>query len=329
VLGHLRGDVAGVEVGEDQHARAAGDGAGDFLGLRREGVDGRVGLHLAVDVAGDAEFAGLAAGEVGRDLDLLDRGEARVGGVGRVGEHRDLRGRVGEVAGEAGGGHRDVGELFGGRFRDDAAIREEEDAFDAELTFFGFEDLHRGDRLDALLAGHHLEDGAEAGGRVRGRAGDQGVGAAGGDHQAGEVVRVEGQFGRIALEVRVAVALDRRELLREALEFVAAFGFDEADAFEADVQAGGVDLDALAVADEDRHAELLHDELAGGLDDAGVGAFGEDDALRVVLEAGGKAGNEGHGRWTPVRAGGSVVSLNKPAGRGRRRRPANRCGSVT
>ena len=162
-----------------------------------------------------------------------------------------------------------------------------------------------------------------------GGAGDERVRATGGDHQAGEVVRVEGELGGVALEVRVAVALDRLELLCEAFELVAAFGFDHADAFEADVEAGGVDLDALTVADEDRYPELLHDELTSGLDDAGVGPFGEDDALGVVLEAGGKAGNEGHGRKAAVRADGGVLSLNKPAGRGRRHRPADRCHDVT
>jgi len=52
-------------------------------------------------------------------------------------------------------------------------------------------------------------------------------------------------------------------------------------------------------------AELLYHELAGGLDDAGVGAFGKHDTLGVVLETGGKAGNEGHGRKTSVRADGA------------------------
>ena len=233
------------------------------------------------------------------------------------------------MAGEARGGHRDVGELLGGRVGNDAAIREEENAIDAELTFFGFENLHRGDRLDACLAGHDLKNGAQARGGMQRGAGDQRIGAAGGDHQAGEVVGVEGEFSRIALEVRVAVALDGFEFLREALELITALWLDDADTFEADIETGGVDLDALAVADEERHAELLHHELAGGLDDAGVGTFREDDAFGVVLEAGGKAGNEGHGRWTLVRASGSVLSLNQPAGRGRRHHLANRCRSVT
>ena len=51
--------------------------------------------------------------------------------------------------------------------------------------------------------------------------------------------------------------------------------------------------------------------------------------LHVVLETGGKAGNEGHGRKTSVRADGDVLSLNQPAGRGRRRHHGNRCRSVT
>ena len=93
------------------------------------------------------------------------------------------------------------------------------------------------------------------------------------------------------MQVGVTVALDGFELFGEAGELVATFRLDDADTFEANIKAGGRDLNALAVADEDRYAELFGDELASGLDDARVGAFGEDDPLRVVLETGGKAGN--------------------------------------
>jgi len=85
--------------------------------------------------------------------------------------------------------------------------------------------------------------------------------------------------------------LDGRKLFSVVGELVATFGLDDADTLETDIKAGGRDLNPLAVADEDWYAELFGDELASGLDDAWVGAFGEDDALRVVLETGGKAGN--------------------------------------
>jgi hypothetical protein len=153
---------------------------------------------------------------------------------------------------------------------------------------------------------------------VGGRARNEGIRTGGGDHEAGEVARVLDQLARVALEVGVAVPLDRLELFGEAGEFVAAFGFDDADAFQADIEAGGRDFDALAVADEDWHAELLGHELAGSLDDARVGPFGEDDALRVVLEAGGEAGNQGHGKEGGT--GPSVASIRaKSSGRARQK----------
>ncbi len=50
VLGQLVGDVAGVEVREDEHVRAPGDGAQFFQLLRGDGgAERRVGLQLAVD----------------------------------------------------------------------------------------------------------------------------------------------------------------------------------------------------------------------------------------------------------------------------------------
>ena len=124
-----------------------------------------------------------------------------------------------------------------------------------------------------------------------GGARNQGVGTSRGHHDARKVTGVLDQLTGVTLQVGVAVALDGFELFGEAGELVASLGLDDADTFEANIKAGGRDLNALAVADEDRYAELFGDELASGLDDARVGAFGEDDPLRVVLETGGKAGN--------------------------------------
>ena len=108
----------------------------------------------------------------------------------RVGEQGNLGRCIGEVASEASGGYSDIGQLFGGRLGDDAAIGEEEDPVAAEAGFFGFENEHGRYRFHAGLPWHRLEDGAEARGSVGGGARNEGVGASRGHHDAREVTGV-------------------------------------------------------------------------------------------------------------------------------------------
>ena len=60
---------------------------------------------------------------------------------GGEGEQGDARADVKQLPGELGGGDGDIGELFRGWFRNDAAIGHKEHAVFAELRILHFQDL--------------------------------------------------------------------------------------------------------------------------------------------------------------------------------------------
>ena len=69
---------------------------------------------------------------------------------------------------------------------------------------------------------------------------------------------------------------------------------DDADAFERDVEGGGGFFDRAAFAEKDGDTEAKGVELAGGLEDARFGAFGEYDPLGMTLELLDDAADESH-----------------------------------
>ena len=191
----LVGDVAGVEVREDEHVRAPGDGAQFFELLRGDGgAERRVGLQFAVD----RERWRALARERERTHHLVDV-RVRSTPLGRERQQRDawLFGK--EHAGACRRRQRDVGKLVARRVGVHRAIRENQDAFSERHQ----EEARR--RRDSGRKADRQHGGLDhARRRVRG-AGHHGVGVAGLYHQAGVEQRLRGEAAR-HLRVRVRPA---------------------------------------------------------------------------------------------------------------------------
>lgn len=292
-LHEFEGDVARIEIGENEDVGASADGALHALDAGDGEVEGGVHLDFALDFELEVKRFGLGAGELGGVADFYQRG--LVGGaLGGVAEHGDARHFVGEVAGDAGGGEGDVAELLGGGIGDDAAIREEKGAVGAHFFLVEIENHQRGGMEHAGQTRDDLENGPEGAGGAVGGAGDESVGLAGGDHHGGEVAIVfHGGAGLGEFE-----ALDAAELFElddKGVEILAAFGLDDANALEVNVEFGGRLLDGGAVAEQDGHAHAAGHPLAGGLQDTRIGALGENDAFGMALKFLGEFGDERHG----------------------------------
>ncbi len=233
-------DVAAVEVGEDEGVGVSGDGrAGGFAG-GDGGDEGSVGLEFAVDAELGGAFGDDAEG-------FLDFGNGGVRGTAFGGEREKGEGGLflHDGADAGGGGDGDFGELDGVGVDVDGAVGKGVDAFG------GAEEHDAGDGTDAGGGADAVEGGADGvGGGVSGAA-DEAVGVTGGDHEGG---------------VEEGGADDGA-----GFEFGDAFG---AAAFVVEAPVAVV----LGAADEDGFDEFFAAEAIGGGEDAGVGAFGEDDA---------------------------------------------------
>ena len=75
---------------------------------------------------------------------------------------------------------------------------------------------------------------------------------------------------------------------------LAALGLDDAYPLQVDIEFGGCGLDGGAVAEEDGNAHATGDPLAGGLENARVAAFRENDAFGVPLEFFYELRDDGH-----------------------------------
>ena len=123
-LHKLVADIAGVEIGKNQHIGAAGDGAEIFhLLFRDRGHHGGIGLQFAIH----RQIRRPRPHQIERAPHLVD---ARVlsAAFGRERQHGDARRFAEQIFCAGGGGERDIGQFFRGRVGVDRAIREYERA---------------------------------------------------------------------------------------------------------------------------------------------------------------------------------------------------------
>lgn len=242
-LNHFGNDIAAVEVGEHQDIGFSGHrSAGNAFLLSGE-IDQRgINLQLAVYFDGDAHSLGLFACFEGGEADALDAfGQARDafvgefgGGARQVTEQGDPRQLVGKVGGDIGSGHGDIGQLVGGWFRDDPAIGEKEDSFDAEFGVVLIKDEHGGATADMLLARDNLKEGSECAGGGAGGAGNKGVGPSGDEHHGGKILSAQEEFA-VILDVEAAEAGQFLHHGEEQFKIFTAFGLNDANAIEPDI----------------------------------------------------------------------------------------------
>ena len=160
-------------------------------------------------------------------------------------------------------------------------------------------DLHHqatGDAAGVRSGFDGLEERAQdAGGNLAG-AGDKAVRLVHGQHHGAEIVGLEHSLARLeALHALAGVVAQPLEPAREIVQILAFGGVDDADALERDVEGFGGFGDPRPVAEEDRRAQPQRIELARRLDHARLGAFREDNPLRMPLEFLDDAANESHG----------------------------------
>jgi len=282
VAQQLDADVGGVEVGEDENV---GTVPAFFFGQFDGGgerVERDIGLEFAVDAHVGVFGHGLVAsqgGGGGHAPGVFAGGRA----VGGVAEQGDGGGAAEEVAGEFSGFHGDGGKLRDVGLEDHRAVGEEQCALGAEVFEVGVADEQHG-REDPGHVGQGL-DGVEQGAVEAERqhlvSADQGVGLAVLDHQCAEVLRAGDDFGGVE-HAQALVALDFFETAAEEAEIRGRAGVEQADEIERDFLFGGDGAHRVGVSEEDGRGGFEFDETAGGLDDARILAFGEDDPFRVV-----------------------------------------------
>src|SRR5581483_11804706 len=282
VLDQFAGDVAGVQVGENEHRRAAGDLAIGQFARGDLGDERGVHLEFAVEISFHAAFLGAFDGHGGGGLHAAD-GRMRGAPLGGEREQRNARPRAENLPGQLRRRNGDIRELVDGRFGNDAAIRHEEQSALAEARVL---DLHDHATRGRGGGGRDLDDLEERAQDAAGdlvRAGDEAVGLVHGHHHRAVVIGQQHRFARL-LGTQALGTAQQLETMDEAVEVLALNGVDDANALEGDVEALGGFLDFGAVAEEDGHAQAQGIELARGLEDPGFGAFGEDNPFRVPLQ---------------------------------------------
>ena len=283
VLEELERDVGGVETGEHEDVgRVASFGTGD-LGFRGFRVEGDVRLDFTFDLDVEKFVGDFFPGEGGGGGDAAGVRSAG-GALGRVAEHGDKRGPAEEVVGELAGFDGDGGELLDVGVRDDAAIREEQDAVAAEVLEVGTDEdgggedfRHVRQRFDGV------EEGAVKGGGLGFVARDEGVGLAVLDHERAEVVGAGDDFRRVS-RLDFAVAGHVCDALAEQVEIRGVGWVEHLDELHRDAVLRGEGVDAAAVAEQDRDDGFHFDVAGGGAEDADVLALGENDAFRVAFQ---------------------------------------------
>ncbi len=139
-----------------------------------------------------------------------------------------------------------------------------------------------GDKVCALLRLDKLQRGAHGIGGGIGGAAEQRVRHAHFDQHGAEVVALLERRGAV---LRAHLALAQRDHgLHHLVHLVVSHGIEDLEPLDVEAALGGRSLDLLHIADEDRGQKALLLQPRGGGEDAGVGAFGEDDLAGIGLQ---------------------------------------------
>ena len=275
------GDVARLEVGEDEDVGGAAEGAVLRL-LRGDGRhEGGVGLEFAVELQAGLGRGGALLGDA-RGLGHLVH--QLVLGAAARGEAQQGDARLGAEEGLVGlrGRQRDVRQLLGRGAGVHAAVGEEEGAVARRGRGLELHQEAAARGLDALGRPDAVEGAAEHVGGGRDGAGDHAVGEAEFDHHGADVEAVPelggGLLGGHALGL-AALVEGRDELGQEG----GGGGVDDLES--GGRHAGfGAGLGGFGGGGEDLHAgDAEADDFGGGFHDARVHAFGEDHASVVLF----------------------------------------------
>ena len=268
-LHRLVGVVAGVEVGEDEHRRAAGDLR---LGQLRCG-DGGIGRGVVLDRPLDEQVGRALAHERGRRAHLVDVG-ARARLARRVGEHRHPR-LDAELRGGAPPTRSRCRRAARGRVGDDGAVAVDEHAVGEAM---------RNTLETTATPGRVLMISKRRADRVRGRvrrARHHAVGEAEVHHHRAEVGDVGHDVARLldrdAL-VRAQLARTPRRTARAARDR----GLRTVGGRDVDAEPGGARADLALVAEQREVGDRRAEQRVGRLQDAVVVALGQHDVLALA-----------------------------------------------
>ena len=274
-LGDLVADVAGVDLREDEGVGVACHGGAGELQLAHHGGDGGVELHLAVDVEVGVGGLDLLGG-----LAHLVHGGALAGAVGGVAQHGHL-GLDAEGPGAVGALGGDLHQLVGGGIDVDGAVAHGDDLA-AAGGVGAHQDHAGGDDLVAGLGLHQLQGGTDGVGGGVGGAAQQAVGLAHLHQHGAEVVALlQGLAALLGGHLALAELHHRGHHLIHA---GIGGGVDDLGAANVEAAVLGGGLHGLLIAHEDGGQEGAGEQTGGCLQDAGVGALGEDDGPGMGLQ---------------------------------------------
>jgi hypothetical protein len=129
-----------------------------------------------------------------------------------------------------------------------------------------------GERFDELNQGAEGAAGSFAG------TGDEAIDEGILNHHGGKVMGITEELDG-GFWAEVVVALEFFESGDESGEFGGSGGIDDPDVIDVDFFLEGDCFDIEAFSEDDRGTELKLSEAGGGVEDAGFGSFGEDDAF--------------------------------------------------
>ena len=221
-------------------------------------------------------------------------GAALAGALGGEGQQRDLRVDAEELC-RAGGLDGDFRQLLGcgeghgaGRLVDGVLIVDVDGAVAhavllvVAVLVLAEEDEGGGDEVRALLRLDQLQSRTDGIGGGVGRAAEQRVGLAHLDEHGAEIVAL-GQRGAAVFLRHLALA--QLDHLCDHLIHAGIGGrVDDLGLGDVEAALGCGSLDLVDIADEDDVHQIVLDQAVGRFEDAGVGAFGEDDGTAGRLE---------------------------------------------
>jgi hypothetical protein len=159
-----------------------------------------------------------------------------------------------ELACQAGGRNRDVGELIDGRLGNDTAIGQEQHTIVAEAAVVDFHDHAAGGGRGGRGHLDDLEEGTQcASGDFTGAA-DHAIRLVHGDHHRTVVIRMDHRLPGFLLLDALA-APQRFEALGEQRQILAFRRVDDSDPLQGHIQLRGTGFDLRAITQEDRHTE--------------------------------------------------------------------------
>ena len=249
-------------------------GAGE-LQLAHGGGDGGVELHLAVHLQ-----LGMGGLDLGSGVGHLGHRVALAAALGGVAQHGHL-GVDAEVSGGLGGLHGGLhqGVLIGIDLN--GAVAHGQALFHHVLL--PDQDEAGADVLVAGLGLDQLEGGAHGVGGGVGGAAQQGVGNPHLHQHGAEVVALL-QVGPDGVHVHLALA-ELIHLLGHGVHIGIIFGVHDLRPVDTETALGGGGLHGLHIAHQHRLQEVAGlDQPVGGGQDTGIGALGEHNLLRVLLQ---------------------------------------------